>query len=178
MASFNTFFDSANTAVRAFLTKVGALYNDDKKFDTTTGEGKEIWAKIKLEFGNACCYCGKKTDQLAMEHLIMMNRAEYGLHHPGNVIPCCKHCNKRLRGDDKKPLSWEMHLKKIAGKNFNKRLQKIKQHIKKYRYPDLTAEEIKAIKVIAESLYKNITIEGNKSYELYENLRKEFLARR
>lgn len=175
MASFNTFYDSANTGIRAFLTKVGALYNKGKKFDTTTGQGKKTWEQIKKEFNNSCCYCGEKTDQLTMEHLIMINRADYGLHHPGNVVPCCRKCNKRLRDSNKKILTWREQLKQIAGNNFQTRLKKIEQHIKKYNYPNLTNQEIKTIKVIAESLYENIITEGEKAYKLYENLRKEFL---
>ncbi|VVB76012.1 Uncharacterised protein [uncultured archaeon] len=175
MAVFNTYSDSANTAVRAFLTKVGAYYNGGKKFDTSNGKGKLIWETIKKEFNSSCCYCGKQSDQLTMEHLIMINRSEFGLHHPGNVVPCCKQCNKRTKKTDKTPMHWVDHLKVIAGKDYEHRLQIIGGHIKKYQYPKLTENEIKTIKVIAESLYKNIVSEGDKSFELYIALRKEFL---
>jgi 5-methylcytosine-specific restriction endonuclease McrA len=175
MASFNTFSDASNTSVRAFLTKVGAFYNDNKKFDTTSGKGKQIWETIKTDFNHTCCYCGKKSDSLTMEHLIMINRTEFGLHHPGNVVPCCRTCNKRIRNKDKSFANWETHLKHIARENFKVRFNKIKTHMDKYKYPDLTDEEIKTIKVIAESLYKNISTEGEKAYSLYLNLREEFL---
>jgi hypothetical protein len=175
VASFNTFSDSSNTAVRAFLTKVGGFYNEGKKFDTTNGIGKVIWKKIKEDFDNSCGYCDSKTENLTMEHLVMMNRYEYGLHHPGNVMPCCKDCNKRLRDKNKKMISWKNHLKKISGKNFEKKLKKIEKHMEQYRYPCLSEVETKAIKVIAESLYQNITLEGNKAYGIYLELRKEFL---
>lgn len=175
MAVFNTYSDSANTAIRAFLTKVGAYYNEEKKFDTSNGKGKIIWETIKKDFNNSCCYCGKQSDQLTMEHLIMINRSEFGLHHPGNVVPCCKQCNKRLRNPDKTPMKWVNHLKVIAGTEHQARFDMIENHIKKYHYPNLTKKEIKTIKVIAESLYRNIVSEGDKSFNLYIELRKEFL---
>ncbi len=174
MASFNTFYDSANTSVRAFLTKVGSFYNNGKNFNTSSGEGKKIWILIKDEFRNSCGYCGIGETNLSMEHLIMINRIEYGLHHPGNIIPCCKNCNKRLK-ENGKHLTWKEHLKGIAGVNYELRLKKIEKHIKKYKYPNFSDAEIKAIKVIAESLYSNIVSEGEKSYGMYINLRKEFL---
>ncbi len=175
MAVFNTYNDAANTAVRAFLTKVGAYYYKGKKFDTSNGHGKRIWESIKSDFGNSCCYCGKTNEPLGMEHLVMFNRTEFGLHHPGNVVPCCKNCNKRTRGKDKKPMDWRSHLKVISGPHYEQRLRKIEFHIKKYEYPDLSNTEIKTIKVIAESLYRHIIAEGDKSFVLYAELRKEFL---
>jgi hypothetical protein len=173
MTNFNTDSDSANSAVRAFLTKVGAFYNQGKKFNTSTGKGKIIWEKIKEEFENSCCYCGKKL-KLTMEHLIMFNRIEYGIHHPGNIVPCCSECNKRIKKNGKY-LSWKEHLKTRSRKNYKKRLKKIEEHITKYNYPKLTPEEIKTIKVIAESLYNHTKNEGEKSFDLYCKLREEFL---
>jgi hypothetical protein len=61
--------------------------------------------------------------------------------------------------------------------NFTLKLNKIELHIKHYNYPVLSDEEIKAIKVIAESLYSNIVSEGEKSFKLYNELRKEFLKK-
>ncbi len=37
----------------------------------------------------------KKFIKLQIEHLIMFNRQEFGLHHPGNVVPVCSNCNNR-----------------------------------------------------------------------------------
>lgn len=174
MAVHNTFSDASNTAVRAFLTKVGSLYWG-KDFNVSTGEGKKTWERIKIEFSGSCCYCGKKTPDLTMEHLIMFNRSEYGLHHPGNVVPCCKACNKRGKKNNDETMSWREHLKSIAKNDYDVRSRRIENHIKKYNYPNLTENEIKAIRVIAGSLYRNIGLEGEKSYTLYEHLRKEFL---
>lgn len=90
MSIYNTTFDSANTAVRAFLTKVGEYYLG-RSFNTSSGQAKKDWLIIKNEvFNSKCAYCGQQTDALQMEHLIMFNKIEYGLHHPGNIVPCCK----------------------------------------------------------------------------------------
>jgi len=74
MAIHNTSYDAANTSVRAFLTKVGEKYWGGP-FNVGSGPGKEIWLKIKNGvFGGKCCYCGKSTDKLQIEHLIMFNQ--------------------------------------------------------------------------------------------------------
>ena len=49
MASYNTQYDAANTAVRAFLTRIGEYYL--KRSFNTAGKGiaKNDWIKIKDE---------------------------------------------------------------------------------------------------------------------------------
>jgi hypothetical protein len=174
MTTHNTFYDSANTATRAFLTKAGAFYNNGKSFNVSLKYGKMIWVSIIKEFSISCAYCGDANSKITMEHLIMMNREECGLHHPGNVVPCCKECNKRGRSGSKH-LSWKEHLKIKAGKEYSKRLRRINGHIRKYKYPTLSDDEEKSIKVIARSLYENTLLEGNKSFKLYLSLREEFI---
>ena len=93
MAIYNTPSDAANTAVRAFLTEVSKFHYKEP-LNTGSGKGKKTWQAIKEDFKNACAYCG--TDgELQIEHLVMFNREEYGLHHPGNIVPVCSDCNKR-----------------------------------------------------------------------------------
>jgi len=117
MAIHNTAFDAANTAVRAFLTKVGSKYWG-KTFNIGSGSGKTIWYEIKNEvFGGRCCYCGKRSEKLQIEHLVMFNRVEYGLHHPGNIAPVCSDCNRRSKNDTGEHLSWEQHLKRVCKRN-------------------------------------------------------------
>jgi len=48
MSIYNTTFDSANTAVRAFLTKVGEYYLG-RSFNTSSGQAKKDWLIIKNE---------------------------------------------------------------------------------------------------------------------------------
>ncbi len=180
MAVYNTMSDSANTAVRAFLTKVGEYYLGHS-FNTGSGKGKALWFSIRDEdFEGCCAYCGEKSDQLQIEHVLMFNRTEFGLHHPGNIIPCCKRCNKRERLRDKAYCSWEQHLVKVCESRgeiskIKGRKQKILGNFKKHKYPELNVNEKNAIGVIASSLYENIKTESEKSLNLYKQLDKAFV---
>ncbi|MCL5421104.1 MAG: HNH endonuclease [Nitrospirae bacterium] len=184
MAVHNTAADAANTAVRAFLTEVGEKYWG-KIFNTGTGSGKATWEEIKNEvFSGCCCYCGKQSEKLQMEHLIMFNREEYGLHHPGNIVPCCTDCNKRRKDSNGKHVLWEDHLKivcNVSGQEdcFEQRRKCIiKHHTEgKYAYPPLSDNEKHAIRVMAESLYRNIKTEIEKSLELYAKLTDAFVVK-
>jgi len=51
---------------------------------------------------------------------------------------------------------------------------KILVHIKTEGYPNLSREEKYAIRVIAESLYKNVQLESDKSLELYRQIHEAF----
>jgi len=110
----------------------------------------------------------------------MFNRTEFGLHHPGNIIPTCKACNKRYKKPDNTYFTWEEQLEKICqikgqqGK-IPERKGKILLHIKTEQYPNLSIEEQSAIRVIAESLYKNVQLESDKSLELYRQIHKAFV---
>jgi len=182
MAIYNTSYDAANTAVRAFLTKVGAKYWG-KTFNTGTGTGKKAWLEIKEKtFKGKCCYCGKSTPTLQIEHLVMFNREEYGLHHPGNVAPVCSMCNRRSKDKNGNHLSWEQHLKEVCTKHneidkYEYRRSIILNHITsgKYAYPKLTENEKHSIRVIAESLYHNIKTETENSLLLYGKLADAFV---
>lgn len=180
MAVYNTPSDSANTAVRAFLTKVGEFYLGHS-FNTGSGKGKEIWLRIKKEvFNSSCAYCGQTKEKLQIEHLYMFNRSEYGLHHPGNTVPCCTECNTRAKKEDKTYTDWLEHLKIVCQKRgdesvFETRKQKILKHIESFNYPMLSDSEKQAIKVIANSLYDNIKAESDKSLNLYKELDKAFV---
>lgn len=180
MAVYNTSSDSANTAVRAFLTKVGEYYLGHS-FNTGSGTGKRIWNEIRDNGFNSCCaYCGASHLPLQIEHLFMFNRNEYGLHHPGNIVPCCKECNKRSRNSDGNYLNWEEHLKAVCQNKseehlFEQRKSKILSNFKKHGYPDLTDNEKNAIRVIANSLYENIKTELDKSLNMYKDLDEAFI---
>ncbi|HOV27968.1 MAG TPA: HNH endonuclease signature motif containing protein [Pseudobacteroides sp.] len=182
MSIYNTTFDSANTAVRAFLTKVGEYYLG-RSFNTSSGQAKKDWLIIKNEvFNSKCVYCGQQTDALQMEHLIMFNKIEYGLHHPGNIVPCCKVCNTRRKKADNSYMSWEEHLYKVCEDNntleyYEERRNAILRHMNdgKFKYPCLSNEEKNAIKIIADSLYENIKLEVDKSLNLFQNLQKAFI---
>ncbi len=184
MAIYNTAADAANTAVRAFLTKVGEYYLRHG-FNTGSGKGKKIWSEIKDQvFESSCAYCGASNKKLTVEHLIMFNRAEFGLHHPGNIVPCCSDCNSRRKDANGHYLPWGAHLSEICKEQGcedqqEARLRKIQDHHHRgsFKYPDLAPEESSAIKVIAQSLYQNIKAEGEKSLSLYKDLDREFVAK-
>ncbi|BCB38132.1 hypothetical protein BCJMU51_3029 [Bacillus cereus] len=181
MAIYNAFADAANTSVRAFLTKVGEYYLGST-FNTGKGNGKIIWKDIKENiFNGKCAYCGQKPEKLQIEHIIMFNKKECGLHHPGNIIPCCAKCNTRKK-ENGSYVSWQEHLIKICNDNgdvssIKERTRKIKQHMEegKYKYPKLSEEEKKAILVIANRLYEYIKLENTKCLDLYQDLQNEFL---
>jgi len=180
MAVYNSSSDSANTAVRALLTKVGEYYLGHS-YNTGSGKGKAIWLSIKNDdFKSCCAYCGEQNSTLQIEHVFMFNRTEFGLHHPGNTIPCCKACNKRERLPDKTYCDWEQHLKKICESRseshlLEKRKGKISDNFKKYDYPVLNTNERHTIRVISNSLYENIKTESDKSLELYKQLDEAFV---
>ena len=177
MAIYNTPSDAANTAVRAFLTSVGEHYFG-RSFNTGSGKGKEIWEQIKANFNDACAYCTTQT-KLQIEHLIMFNRSEYGLQHPGNIVPVCKECNERQKDVQKSYISWKDQLAlKCSGLSsavFEHRKAKILHHIESFAYPKLTDQERHAIRVIAESLYENIKSESEKSLSMYRKLDEAFV---
>lgn len=184
MAVYNTSSDSANTAIRAFLTKVGEHYWG-KSFNTSSGKSKKIFERIKNEvFEGKCAYCGNQSDKLQIEHLIMFNRAQYGLHHPGNVVPACQSCNKRRRDQHSNYLNWEDHLEQICREkndlnSFFDRKKKIQNHMWKgeYKYPELNEAEQHAIRVIASSLYDNIKTENDKALMMYQELDRAFVKK-
>ena len=191
MAVYNTYSDAANTAVRAFLTKVGEFYlqkthGPGQSFNTGSGTGKELWRRIKEdEFKSCCAFCGRneevvKGGRLEIDHLVMFNRAQYGLHHPGNTVPICKECNTRKK-EDGRHVGWRRQLELICEERsepelFNSRLKRIESHIKEYNYPDLSLQEKHAIQVMASSLSDSIKAEGEKALKLYQELDRAFVG--
>lgn len=180
MAVYNTASDSANTAVRAFLTKVGEYYLGHS-FNTGSGKGKALWHEIRdHHFDSRCAYCGEHSNSLQIEHVLMFNRSEYGLHHPGNTVPCCKACNSRTRNADGSYADWISHLSQVCQSRheielFEPRRIAIEQNFKRYGYPELNDKEKHSIRVIANSLYENIKTESEKSLNLYKQLDEAFV---
>jgi hypothetical protein len=181
MAVHNTASDAANTAVRAFLTEIGSYYLN-RNFNTSNGQAQKDWVRIKEQvFENRCAYCGENTPKLQIEHLIMFNREEYGLHHPGNVVPVCTICNKRSKAEGKGFKTWEEHLLIVCEsrnekEKFQERLNKIRSHINEgeFKYPLLSPEERNALRIIANNLYESIKNEFNQAVKLFEDLNKAY----
>ena len=181
MAIYNTASDAANTAVRAFLTRIGEYYLG-KNFNTGSGKAKQDWERIRvIVFGGKCAYCEKADSKLQIDHLIMFNRDEFGLHHPGNIVPACSNCNTRSKNDSKNYQTWDKHLSYICEKNNEKekfidRWNKIKTHIGEgeFQYPLVSSEENKAIRIIANNLYQSIKNEFEQAVELFQDLDEAF----
>jgi len=114
-----------------------------------------------------------------MEHLIMFNRDQCGLHHPGNIVPCCKSCNKRLP-DTKKYYDWLEQLEAVCKtiEDYKIRKKKILKHIKDEKYPDLTDDEVNALRAVAVSLYERTSSELEKSINLFKDIHKTLVRRR
>ncbi len=180
MTTYNTGSDSANTSIRAFLTKIGEFYLG-RSFNTASGKGKEDWARIKDKvFKNKCAYCNSDQDKPTIEHLVMFNRTDCGLHHPGNIVPVCKTCNKRQKDKDGEYLSWEEQLLSVCPDihSYRKRKKKIDNHIISEKYPNLTEDESNAIKAICEHLYSATKAELEKSLELYKKIDRTLINKR
>jgi hypothetical protein len=110
----------------------------------------------------------------------MFNRTEYGLHHPGNIVPCCRECNKRERKADNSYVTWNEHLEIVCIRRnehdqFDIRKKKIEKSMSDEGYPTLDDKEKNAIRVIANSLYENIKNESIKSLELCKQLDEAFI---
>jgi len=167
--------------IRAFLTKIGEAYLGHS-FNTGSGKGKEIWTRIKEEtFDKKCAFCESSPENLTIEHLIMFNRDECGLHHPGNIVPCCKSCNRRRRhSETKKYYDWAEQLEAVCESNneFKRRKEKIQKHIKDKKYPDLTEDEVNALRAVAMSLYERTSSELEKSINLFNDIDKTLVRRR
>ena len=180
MTTYNTGSDSANTSVRAFLTKIGEFYLG-KSFNTSSGKGKEDWIRIKEKvFDSKCAYCSSDLEKPTIEHLVMFNRKECGLHHPGNIVPCCKSCNNRNKDEEGNYLSWEEHLLSISQdiNEFRKRKKKISKHIQSENYPNLTEDERNALKAICEHLFYSTKSELDKSLALFKDIDKTLVNKR
>ena len=172
MTTHNTAFDAANTAVRAFLTSLGQRFLGHG-FNTSSGRGKRIWLTIKSEdFVGRCAYCNVETDAPTIEHLIQFNRSEGGLHHPGNVVPCCRSCQRRRRSDDG-AVGWETHLQDIVERDgddiseYRRRRDRILEHVARYDYPKLSEDEVAAIRTIAQAIYDGVAREVARGEELF-----------
>ena len=181
MATHNTASDAANTAVRAYLTLLGEKYLGHS-FNTGSGRGQQIWKDVKDSFKNRCAYCDERATQLTVEHLVSFNRTAGGLHHPGNIVPCCRDCNRRRKVDGQE-VDWRTHLADVverAGRSIatlRERQQRIEKHIRDYEHPDLSDDEIAAIGTIARSLYESVATEVKRDTDLYWAIHQSMISR-
>jgi hypothetical protein len=139
--------DLSNTAIRIFLQDVGAFYDTERGFEPfrpTIRQKEEVHAF----FSRCCAYCGVSLDAdlQTLDHLIPLNRTALGLHAWGNVVACCRHCNK-----EKHFKNWLDFLRLKAAEQFEPRRKRILQFVKHYRYkPEL------GLHTIAQNLYQDV----------------------
>ena len=181
MTTHNTASDAANTAVRAYLTTLGERYLGHG-FNTGSGKGKEIWLEIKESFRNRCAYCDQEPNRLTIEHLNSFNRDSGGLHHPGNIVPCCPDCNRR-RKENGHEVDWKTHLADIVERDghsittLRSRQKLIEEHVQNYHHPNLTENELAAISTIAKSLYEAVASEVKRGTDLYLAIHRSMISK-
>jgi hypothetical protein len=139
--------DIANSAIRIFLQDVGRYYDTARGFDPFVpkkGQKEEL-----LEyFGYCCCFCGVSIDinSMSQDHLIAMNKTSLGLHAWGNVVPCCKECNK-----EKQQKPWVEFLQSKSSSKYDLRKMRIESFVRKRNYdPNLNLHEY------ADNLYQDV----------------------
>lgn len=90
---------------------------------------RKDWEETKKFFNNRCAYCGKKTINLAREHIVSATNG--GDYVKGNIIPSCNSCNNKKKNKDVK--KW---FKETFPKRYAKGITKIDQFVKlsKYKY--------------------------------------------
>lgn len=132
-----------------FLQAAGGIYDQARGFKKFNVGGAE-WSAVLKAFSNSCCYCGVALtdDNATRDHLVPINKKSLGLHAWGNVVPCCRQCNKEKHFGD-----WESFTK---AKNpvravYKKRHDSIVAFQRKYNYnPNLKLEDI------ADNLYEDV----------------------
>lgn len=60
------------------------------------------WRDILDQYRHRCAYCGKKSEQLTIDHVIPLSKG--GKHSANNVVPACQHCNCSKK--DRTPEQW------------------------------------------------------------------------
>jgi 5-methylcytosine-specific restriction endonuclease McrA len=139
--------DLSNTAIRIFLQEVGNFYDKERGFEVFKPSPKQK-DEVHAFFERKCAYCAATLDAdlSTLDHLIPLNRTELGLHAWGNVISCCRNCNK-----EKHFKGWKEFLQAKAGALAPERRERIQQFVAHYRYkPEL------GLHAIARNLYEDV----------------------
>ncbi len=140
--------DIANNAIRMLLQAAGAYYDEARGFKKFAISSPE-WGEVLRLFAGSCCYCGRALDMESStsDHLVPINKTSLGLHAWGNIVPCCRQCNKEKNHKD-----WRVFIKsKCEGLLRTKRIKALSGFQKKYRYnPSLNLEDV------ANNLYEDV----------------------
>lgn len=139
--------DLSNTAIRIFLQNVGSFYDTERGFEPFKPNVKQK-LKVYEFFDSRCAYCGVllDLDLSTLDHLIPLNRTALGLHAWGNVVACCRHCNKEKHFNNRLEF-----LTIKAGRRAKQRRDRILAFVEHYRYrPEL------GLHAIAQNLYEDV----------------------
>lgn len=131
------------------LQSIGSFYDKSRGFSGFNKRGSE-WVEVTKFFENRCCYCGQTldSDNSTEDHLIPINKTSLGLHAWGNIVPCCRHCNKEKHFND-----WVDFVKTKCNseEECTRRINKIKEFQERWRYnPNLK------LKDVAQNLYEDV----------------------
>ena len=153
--------DAANAAIRAVLTALGEEYHatHPSKVFGPTRFGKKLWGEIKAGFKNRCAYCDRRFGKLLkaqQDHLVPINKDACGLHHPGNVVPCCRACQDR-----EFPLQpWDRHLRNRwpNPRTLAQRQRFIESHVAIWGYPKMKRALRRDLSEHMNVLYYQLTV--------------------
>jgi len=84
----NAIGNAQNLLVRNILSRLG-----EEQFNGAH------WGAVVADFGNVCAYCGAEGE-LAMDHVIPINKQALGEHRLGNLVPACRSCNAKKSEQD------------------------------------------------------------------------------
>jgi len=59
---------------------------------------REEWETRKIQFGNRCVYCDRKSKRLTPDHYIPLSKG--GTNFIDNIVPACQDCNRRKWSKD------------------------------------------------------------------------------
>lgn len=80
--------NAQNLLVRNILSRLG-----EEQFSAAH------WENVVTDFWNVCAYCGAEGE-LAMDHVVPINKQALGEHRLGNLVPACRSCNARKAEQD------------------------------------------------------------------------------
>lgn len=100
---------------------------------------------------------------MTVDHLIMFNREQYGLHHLSNGAPSRQKCNTQTKDKKGVYVDRRSHLRAVCDRNresaqFGEREAVIEEHMKngQYKHAILSRSEEDSIRIIAESIYTSV----------------------
>ena len=82
------FYQGKSKTRKIILEQGVAIRRGRLRYNITESE----WEAKKAEYNNRCAYCGRKSKQLTVEHIIPLSSG--GEDELANIIPACIECNR------------------------------------------------------------------------------------